>query len=185
MQFFKELFKSKEQKEAEAIEVVERLLAERLAQEEEMRKALREEVHAARMASPVPWFEPNIEAEVDAPISDRYNWNNAFIEDLKKRGYVGKTAENIIEDYLQKQEETETKRLIELERDEKRKSSEPWVEVIGEKMDKEGLIELQLDWNDAFIHYLKQHGFRGATDDAIVQLWLISLDKSMEGSQYQ
>lgn len=185
MQFLKELFKSKAQKEAEAILIVEKLLAERLEQEEQMRVALQEEVRTARMVSPVPWFEPNIEAEMDAPLSDRYNWNNAFIDDLKKRGYSGKTAEDIVGDYLQKQSEAEAKRLIGLERDEKRKSSEPWVEVIGEKMDKEGLIELQLDWNDAFIHYLKQHGFRGATDDAIVQLWLISLDKSMEGSQYQ
>lgn len=187
MNFLKDLFKSKEQKQRETLELAEKLLEERLRQEAEVRESLRKEAYMARMESSVPWFEPNIEAEVDAALSEKYRWNNAFIEDLKKRGYVGTSDIDLVEDYLQKQADAETKRLIDAERDEKRKSSDPWVEVIGEKMDKEGLIELQLDWNDAFVKYLRQHGFKGATEDIIVQQWLISLDRSLDagGSEYQ
>lgn len=186
MSFLKDLFKTKEQKEQELTERAEAMMKLKLREEQEMREEILRQERKSKMESSIPWFERNLGNEDEnAPVSVRFNWNQAFIQDLKNKNYVGDTEDSLVEDYLKKQSENEAKRLVELERDEKRKSSEPWVEVIGEKMDKEGLIELQLDWNDAFIKYLRQHGFRGATDDVIVQQWLISLDRSMEGSEYQ
>ena len=63
-------------------------------------------------------------------------------------------------------------------------SAEPWVEVVGEKIDEDGRIELQLDWNAAFVKYLRLNGFRGATDDVLVQAWLAALEKDTNGEEY-
>lgn len=63
------------------------------------------------------------------------------------------------------------------EEDKQRQNSkEPWVEIksadntIGE--DGSNSIKIDLDWNDAFIEYLKSNGITGPNDDTIVQKWL-------------
>lgn len=182
---FRDLFKSKERLAQEEADRIEQAITERKEFEERVRIETEKSILRAKMESATPWFEPVIGVATDAPLSERYLWNPAFIKDLTHRGYVGTNDVAIVQNYLDEQAVNETKKILEKERDEKRASKEPWVEVVGEKMDKEGMIELQLDWNTAFIHYLKQHGFRGQTDDIIVQQWLISLDKAMDGNQYQ
>lgn len=57
----------------------------------------------------------------------------------------------------------------------KRNSTDPWVEVIGESVDPVKGIEIKLDWNEAFIQYLKDNGIKGKDEDAIVQKWLAFL----------
>lgn len=56
--------------------------------------------------------------------------------------------------------------------DDKRNSPEPWVEVIGESIDEIKGIIINLDWNDAFIQYLKENGISAQDEDAAVQKWL-------------
>ena len=56
-------------------------------------------------------------------------------------------------------------------------SDEPYVEIIGEKFDSEGGVGLRLDWNQAFVKYLKDNGFSGPTDEAIVDNWVTSLGR--------
>ena len=36
-------------------------------------------------------------------------------------------------------------------------------------------IRVDIDWDDEFITYLKQHGFTGATDESIVQKYVATL----------
>lgn len=67
-------------------------------------------------------------------------------------------------------------------------SSEPYVEIISENFSSEGGIQLRLDWNAPFIKYLKENGFSGPSDEAIVDSWLISLSNERVaegGSEYK
>jgi hypothetical protein len=60
-----------------------------------------------------------------------------------------------------------------IKKSENRKDSkEPWVQVVGEDIDPERGIKIELDWNDAFVKYLKNSGYTGTSDEAIVQKWL-------------
>ena len=61
------------------------------------------------------------------------------------------------------------------EYEDRRNSPEPWVEVIGESIDPVRGIEIKLDWNDAFIQYLKENGITAKDEDTAVQKWLAFL----------
>lgn len=54
-------------------------------------------------------------------------------------------------------------------------SQEPWVEWHSDSYDPQLGICMKLDWNDAFIVHLRQNGFTGTDDEAIVQHWLASV----------
>lgn len=54
-------------------------------------------------------------------------------------------------------------------------SDEPYVNIISSDFTQEGGIQLRLDWNNAFIKYLKANGFVGTSDEAIVDRWVSSL----------
>ena len=57
----------------------------------------------------------------------------------------------------------------------KKNSDEPWVQVIGEHIDPKRGLQIELDWNDAFVEYLRANGFSGSSDESIVQKWLAQL----------
>lgn len=55
----------------------------------------------------------------------------------------------------------------------KKKSNQPWVEVVGDYYDEdEKRMKISFDWNDAFIKLLKQKGYPGENEDDLVQMWL-------------
>lgn len=58
---------------------------------------------------------------------------------------------------------------------------EPWVSVLDTKVNIEnprnGFFEL--DWNEHFIALLKSNGFRGKSDEEIVDLWFKELCKNV------
>lgn len=81
---------------------------------------------------------------------------------------------------LEQQLETTTSELTVLreivkEHEDKKNSPEPWVEVTGESIDPVRGIQIKLDWNDAFIQYLKENGITGKNEDMAVQKWLALL----------
>jgi len=57
----------------------------------------------------------------------------------------------------------------------KKSSSEPWVEIVGDKWDDVHGLEIKLDWNDAFVVQLRELGIAGKDDDTIVHKWLAML----------
>jgi hypothetical protein len=59
----------------------------------------------------------------------------------------------------------------------KQTSLEPWVQIIGDSVDPDRGIKIELDWNPAFVTYLKNSGYSGTSDEAIVQKWLAHLYK--------
>lgn len=66
-----------------------------------------------------------------------------------------------------------------------KESKEPWVNVINtdfdEKNPRQGFMELE--WNAAFIEFLKTHGYEGKTDEEIVDRWFTELCKNI-GAQF-
>lgn len=60
-------------------------------------------------------------------------------------------------------------------------SNEPWVNVVDTKFEegnpKQGFMELE--WNAAFIEFLKTHGYQGKTDEEIVDRWFTDLCKNI------
>jgi hypothetical protein len=133
-----------------------------------------------KMNSSVPWYEiiDNTSGDESQPV--KYRWNKAFINDLISKGYKGNNDEELFNDFLNTQRIIEEKRLSDIEYDKKRKSDDPWVEVVGEVVD-DDRVSLQLDWNDAFIKYLKRNNFKGANEDIMVQKWLESLERDLDG----
>ena len=188
-----DIFKSKATRQAEHAALVEAIKqsvekeAEELAAEQqEIRKGIEARILQEKLDSKTPWFEPIIGGEEATFLNERYRWNDAFIKDLIRKGHSGETDIEVFQNYLDSQEQTANQKIIDAERDAKRASSDPWVEVIGENITDDGRIELRLDWNPAFIHYLRKSGFRGANDDVLVQAWLISLDRNLDDpAQFQ
>lgn len=57
-------------------------------------------------------------------------------------------------------------------------SPDPWVDIIGWVRTDEG-VKIELEWNDAFVDYLRGSGIKGADEDQIVQKWVTLLLRDM------
>lgn len=62
-------------------------------------------------------------------------------------------------------------------------SKEPWVELQSWADTPQG-VKVELEWNDAFVSYLKSQGIEGTDEDSVVQKWvallLMQVNDSME-----
>ena len=82
-------------------------------------------------------------------------------------------------------QEKERKRVLE----ELKSKEEPWVDIRGMVPDPEHGVKIELDWNDAFVKYLRANGIDGPTDDIVVQRWLeaisteISTDMAIDDAE--
>jgi len=184
MGWFKNLFKSSDQIKAEIEEHLRLKLEEERLHEERIRRQVEEQILKEKMESTTPWYERILGSENAIHVSDKYRWNQAFIKDLVKRGFSGNSDEDIFKAFLDRQEEEERNRVVEEEREKLRNSDEPWVEVVGDEFDADGRIAIRLDWNKAFIKYLKSHGLRGQTDEILVQTWLAALQRESSEGDY-
>lgn len=61
----------------------------------------------------------------------------------------------------------------------RRNGAEPWVEIKSADFNEVKGIQIELDWNEAFVQYLKDNGVKARTDDQIVQKWLATLYADM------
>lgn len=59
------------------------------------------------------------------------------------------------------------------------KGNEPMFKMEGVLKDPSQGLRVELDWNKAFVDYLKQVGFRGDTDEVIVGQWLNDMYKPL------
>lgn len=57
-------------------------------------------------------------------------------------------------------------------------SPDPWVEVIGMTETDKG-VKTELEWNDAFVDYLRANGVTGTDQDQVVQKWITLLLRDM------
>ena len=51
-------------------------------------------------------------------------------------------------------------------------STDPYVEIKSADFDPKKGMKIELDWNDAFIDYLRKNGYVGTSEEALVQKWL-------------
>lgn len=79
------------------------------------------------------------------------------------------TNKNSVDERLKPLEETMAEYFNYLKR---KQSEEPFIEVISESFDEKAGIQIKLDWNDAMINYLKRNGYRGVTDDEIIEKYV-------------
>ena len=66
-----------------------------------------------------------------------------------------------------------------------KKSQEPWVKVLNMNVNpdnpKNGFFEL--DWNKEFVNMLQQNGYKGDTEEQIVDKWFQTLCKTIGNEQ--
>lgn len=83
------------------------------------------------------------------------------------------------------QELTEAKSQLDVRRqqdkadEERRNGKDPWVEIKSAEFNDVKGIQIELDWNDAFVGYLRDNGIAAREDDAVVQKWLLMLYKDL------
>ena len=70
-----------------------------------------------------------------------------------------------------KKKQTKVKKAVS-KKSTKKSTQTPHVQIIGTEVDPRKGIRIELDWNEAFITYLRKHGYTGANDEAVVQRWL-------------
>lgn len=60
-------------------------------------------------------------------------------------------------------------------------AKEPWVAVLDTHVNKENVKNgfFELDWNEFFVLQLKEAGYKGDTDEAVVDLWFQELCKNV------
>lgn len=62
------------------------------------------------------------------------------------------------------------------EEDESRRNgTDPWVEIRSAVIDPVKGIQIELDWNPAFVEYLRDNGMNGQNEETVVQKWLAFL----------
>lgn len=104
-----------------------------------------------------------------------------------KSELAGEIKAQLVEEL--KDEQTRAREALEKKKDEERKarqayiekmklSPEPWVEILGDGLTNNGL-RVELEWNDAFVEYLRKEGITGTDDDQIVQKWVTLLLRDM------
>lgn len=57
-------------------------------------------------------------------------------------------------------------------------SPDPWVEIVGWVYTNEG-VKIELEWNNAFVDYLRSNGVSGSDEDQVVQKWVTVLLRDM------
>jgi hypothetical protein len=63
---------------------------------------------------------------------------------------------------------------------ERKESDEPWVELMGGDIDPEKGLQMQLDWNDAFIDQLRAKGYKGTSEGSLVAEWLLTVSNTVK-----
>lgn len=63
---------------------------------------------------------------------------------------------------------------------------EPWVTVLNMDFDKGNSLEgsFELDWNDAFVAKLKAEGYKGISDDVIVNQWFMEVCRNVAMEEF-
>lgn len=67
----------------------------------------------------------------------------------------------------------------------RKESDEPWIDFTGGDIDPDKGLQLQLDWNDAFIDQLRSQGYRGITETELVGQYILELSNMIAEKERQ
>lgn len=129
----------------------------------------------------VPKEEPQVTKEqIDKQARNPFTADEvAAIKEQLKRELVQEFKD---EQTLKREEAKQRREAQEVEHKayiEKMKASpDPWVEVIGMTETDKG-VKTELEWNDAFVDYLRANGVTGTDQDQVVQKWITLLLRDM------
>ena len=113
------------------------------------------------------------------------NWNKI----KQALGVQPKILKDEVEGYTNTKKTSEDIRreALESEKVEATKQGKPWVAVLDTQINpddiKNGFFEL--DWNNEFIEQLLDAGYKGETNEAIVDAWFQTLIRQMLGEEGQ
>jgi hypothetical protein len=125
------------------------------------------------------WFKNSKQKAIDEALKQfKETETTRFQEYLRHQEEEKRKAADAEARRLQELEEVAKK--LEKEREDEIKSSEkPWVKVESADVDNNGNIAIKLDWNPAFINYLRlQCNFEG-DEEKIIHQWLAALYREM------
>ena len=100
-----------------------------------------------------------------------------------KRQLMAQVVDELKDDRTRKLEEAKFRREQEDEEHQRyivkmKNSPDPWVDIIGWVRTDEG-VKVELEWNDAFVDYLRANGIKGTDDESLVQRWVTLLLRDM------
>lgn len=102
--------------------------------------------------------------------------------EIKKVELLNSDKETIEKEKLKLNHKYEKITDLEYEKELALLNKEPWVGVKNSSYDpKSGLggLEFELDWNEYFITYLTENGYKGLSDQQVVEMWFNDLCKSV------
>ena len=99
-------------------------------------------------------------------------------EQLKKQ-----ILSELQDEQTRKMEQAKARRLEEKAEKEEfiekmKNSPDPWVDIMGWVHTDEG-VRIELEWNDAFVDFLRAEGVTGTDEDQIIQKWVTLLLRDM------
>lgn len=91
--------------------------------------------------------------------------------------------EELKDEQTKKLEEARLRREKEQEEHQKyietmKQSPDPWVDIVGWVHTDQG-VKVELEWNDAFVDYLRSNGISGTDEEQVVQKWVTLLLRDM------
>lgn len=92
------------------------------------------------------------------------------IEELKSEQALAMEEAALRREEEKKEQERYVKKMKE--------SPDPWVDIMGWVQTDKG-VKVELEWNDAFVDYLRANGVTGSDDDQVVQKWVTLLLRDM------
>jgi len=123
------------------------------------------------------WNRDKIERERINAKFDELTKGIAQIQQEKHEIEAQKEA--IVQQLEEANKELEFRREQDAADEARRNSNEPWVEIKSAEVSDTRGIQIELDWNDAFVQYLRDNGIVARDDEGVVQKWLLSLYKNL------
>ena len=132
-----------------------------------------------------PLLQPTIPEKIESPedAKEAQQAIGAMDIDALKQELKNQILNELKDEQVQKMELEKERRERESEEQRKyvakmKESPDPWVDIIGWVKDSNG-VRTELQWNDAFVDYLRAEGITGVDDDTVVQKWVVVLMHDM------
>ena len=113
------------------------------------------------------------------------NWNKI----KQALGVQPKILKDEVEGYTNTKKTSEDIRreALESEKVEATKQGKPWVAVLDTQINQDDIKSgfFEIDWNNEFIEQLLDAGYKGETNEAIVDAWFQTLIRQMLGEEGQ